>query len=318
MPDPLLMAKAGVAAAGIAAVLLLFFAWPWRTANSLRRGVGGVLGVGFGFAVGCWMLGLQPHWPPSEDLDRLLLLLLPAVMVAELISSSIGSKFPRLVQALRFAVAGGTTPLLLHRTIYLVDLAGPGSREWSRPRAALILTGMALVAFAAWTSLLRLARRTESRSILLGLSLVCGGTGLTVMLSGYASGGQLAVPLAAALGGIFVASWFLVRPVDTSAVLGVGIVGHFALPIIGHFFGQLTVINAVLLMLAPQVAWLPELSWLRERPLWLRDGLRIVLTVAVMGTAVALAQKKFAEDSSRSAPAADSSPSLDDYMNFGK
>ena len=41
------------------------------------------LGLAAGFYLGCWILKLRPHWPPREDLDRLLLVVLPVAMATE-------------------------------------------------------------------------------------------------------------------------------------------------------------------------------------------------------------------------------------------
>src|SRR5438874_5981834 len=86
MPDPIVILEAMAAAAFLAAAVLLLLAWPWRTPRPGRAAVGSLLGVGLGFIVGCWLLGWRPHWPLREDQDRLLLILLPAVLWVELIA----------------------------------------------------------------------------------------------------------------------------------------------------------------------------------------------------------------------------------------
>lgn len=313
MPDTVLMAQAGTAALGLAFVILVACGWPWSTVSPRKRGIGATAAVGIGFFTGCWLLGLRPRWPATEDLDRFLLFLLPAAIVVEVVACFCRYR-SRLSSALRFLIAGGVAPVLLHRTIYLADLAGPGSREWSSARAALILTGLALVGFTAWMSLLRLSDRTGSRTPVLSQSLVCAGTALTVMLSGYASGGQLGVPLAGALVGIFIATFVLQSPVNVPGALSIGVVGHFALLTIGHFFGQLTLTNALLLLAAPQLNWIGEISLLRSKPIWIRRTSQIVAVVLAIGAAVMLAQHKFAADSSSPTSNA-GEPSINDYIN---
>src|SRR5260370_2976106 len=78
-------------AAVLAALVFLLFAWPWKSRGTdfksilpIRTAVSGVLSVSVGFVAGCWWLGVRPHWPPLEDQDRLLLILLPAVIVVEI------------------------------------------------------------------------------------------------------------------------------------------------------------------------------------------------------------------------------------------
>src|SRR6516165_8958002 len=96
LPDPVPSApvfplEALGAAAALAAVVLVLFSWPWRGPGGARIAVGWTLGVGLGFYLGCWLLERRPHWPPREDQDRFLILLMPAVFGIELLAV-----FPRL------------------------------------------------------------------------------------------------------------------------------------------------------------------------------------------------------------------------------
>src|SRR5712692_5860979 len=138
-------------AAVLAALVFLLFAWPWKSRGTdfksvlaIRTAVGGVLSVSVGFFAGCWWLGVRPHWPPLEDQDRLLLILLPAVIVVELVAallkselrnpkSEIGSPDIRvsnfgfrilsldiwLPWLQRLAVAAIAGRILLHNSIYI-------------------------------------------------------------------------------------------------------------------------------------------------------------------------------------------------------
>src|SRR3954454_5324433 len=80
MPDPMQILEAVSTAAVMAGAVLLLCVWPWRTPRPARASVGCVLGVGLGLFSGCRLLGVWPHWPPQEDQDRFLLVLLPAVL----------------------------------------------------------------------------------------------------------------------------------------------------------------------------------------------------------------------------------------------
>src|SRR5712692_10558046 len=121
MPDPMLFLKAVAAA-----MVLLLSGWPPRMLRPAPTSAGWVLGVGAGFFVGCWILGLQPHWPPREDLDRLLLILFPTLIAIELLAS-IPRIFAWLIWLLRLGLAAAAARVLLHNTIYLKELAGLGS-----------------------------------------------------------------------------------------------------------------------------------------------------------------------------------------------
>src|SRR5262245_1508201 len=238
MPDPLQILLALAAAAAIAAAVSLLAGWPWRKPSPARSAVGRVLGAGLGFIVGCWWLGVMPHLPPREDLDRLLLILFPALVVVELLGA-FPWRYRWLVWVPRLVVAAAAAPILLHNSVYLADLAGPDSRERTPIQAGLILVGLAAALAGVWALLALLVKRTPGRSVPLAVALTCAGASVAVMLSGYASGGQLGLPLAAAVVGAVVASLALSGPLDVNGVLGLGVVGLFALLVIGRFFGEL-------------------------------------------------------------------------------
>jgi hypothetical protein len=316
MPDPLLFLEALAAAAVTAAAALLLAGWPWRAPRAARAAAGGVLGVGLGLFVGCWWLGVRPHWPPREDQDRLLLILFPAALAVEL-AALIPGRLARAAWLLRLTLAAGAAPLLLYNSSYLADLAGPGTREWTPARAALILGGLAAVLAGVWAALTLLAQRGGGRAVPLALALVCAGAAVTVMLSGYASGGQLGLPLAAALVGTLAASPVLAKAPDVRGITGLAVVGLFALVVIGRFFGELATGGAVVLFLGPLLCWLPELPLLRRLGPRLRGSARVALVAVPVVVAVALAQQRHTADASRSAPGP-AEPTLQDYLDFGK
>jgi hypothetical protein len=138
-----------------------------------------------------------------------------------------------------------------------------------------------------------------------------------MMMSGYASGGPLAMPLAGAVAGVWIASAALKGGGNMTGVLGLSIVGLFALLVMGHFFGELTWVNAALLFFAPLLCAIPQLPSFRKTKPSLRNSIGVVLTSIPVAVALVLAQHKLAEDS---APTSSDSkePSLEDYMNFGK
>jgi hypothetical protein len=133
------------------------------------------------------------------------------------------------------------------------------------------------------------------------------------MLSGYATGGQFGIPLAAALGGVALASLARKEYPGIDGALGVGVVGLFALLLIGRLFAALTDLNAALLFAAPLLAWVPELlpSRIRGRAL-----LRVALAAVPVVVALVLAQQKFAADAA--GPESGPAGSIDAYRNFGK
>ncbi len=148
MPDPFrILAAAGVAAALAAAALLL--------SRGRLAAVGRLVGVALGIYAGALVLGLPIHWPPREDLDRLLVIVLPAALLTELVA--LGQRTPRgLVRALRLLVAAGTARVLLAGTAYISHAAGPDSRLWSASEVWCVLGGLAFGLALLWWALVAL------------------------------------------------------------------------------------------------------------------------------------------------------------------
>lgn len=300
MPDPILLAKASVLAALVAMVVALLL-------DRFSR-AGGAFGVGLGLLAGAWALGLVPEVPPVSALDRFLLVLLPVTIVVETAVADRATWVCWLSRAIGAALAA---PILLYGSIYVTDLAGPGSSEWTTGQMAAIFAGLAIALFLEWNVLTELANRA-GRTAAAAVAMTAVGAGATVMLSGYATGGQLGLPLAAAIG-IFA----VVGSRDRSSALGTAMVGLFSLLVIGRLFAGLTTQNAVVLFAAPLLAWVPELPRVCRLSSWIRGGLRLALTSIPVIVTVWLAQQKFAADSAGPAPPP-GEPTLSDYLDYGK
>lgn len=315
MPDPLLIVKASTAAAGLAALVWLLLGGVVLRRRPEGAAAGGALGIGAAFLVGAWLLGLAPRFPPREDGDRFLLVLLPAAVCAELAAAVLRRRAAWLAWLPRLVVAGGAARVLLHDSIYLTDSAGAGTRLWSPAETGLILGALAAGLAAAWALLDRPAARTT----LLTLAATTAAAGVVVMLSGYASGGQLGFPLAAALAAVAAVSAAVGKPPDLRSTLGVGLVGLFALLVAGRFFGNLTTSNALILFCAPLLSLLAELAPATRLGARGRGIARALLAVVPLALVMTVAVQKFNVDSRRPATtAAPNTPSLEDYLNFGK
>jgi hypothetical protein len=179
---------------------------------------------------------------------------------------------------------------------------------------ALGLLGLMLT--AVWAALALLARRAPGRSLPLALAAACGGAGITAMYSSYLTGGQLGLPLAAALAGAALASPALKPPFQGASAIGVGTVGLFSLLIMGHFFGDLTTPHALLLLGAPLLCWLPEFPYACRLAPKVRGVLRVLLVAVPVSLAVVQAQQPPpADDRTPSSP---TEPTPDDYKNSGQ
>lgn len=312
MPDRIFLLQVMTAAAATAAAVLLLCSFGRKSFPALAT-AGTVLGVGVVFFAGCVWIGVRPHWPPREDQDRLLLILFPSAVVVELLALAL----KKWIWPLRFAIAASAAWILLYGSVYLEDSAGLGSREWTPGQTWLILTLLAAALISVWAALTAFAKRSGGRTVPLSLALACGGASVAIMLSGYASGGQLGLPLAAAIVGALFASLILASSLDAVAATSLALVGLFALLVIGRFFGYLTTNHAVALFLAPLLCWLPELPLVRRLDLRQRGFVRVVLAAFPVVVVLWLAQQKF--NAAAAEPSAGSQEgSIDDYRSYGK
>lgn len=315
MLDTIRVLQALSISVGVAAAIVMLFGWPWRAPHRVRARIGGVLGVGGGIYAGCWRLGVSPNWPPREDQDRLLFVLFPSVIVVEAVVAFAAR--PRwLPWLLRMAVAGSAAPILLYGSSYISEPAGPGSREWTPFQTGLILGGLAAMLAAVWGALGLLVKRSACRSVPVVLAIVCAGASVTVMLSGYASGGQIGLMISAALLGAVIASLVLAGTPEMNSVVSLGVVGLFALLVVGRFFGQLSTANAAVLFGAPLLAWGAELPVVRRGGWVVHSVARVILPAIAVAVALLLARQQFLADAARTAGSND--PAADDYMNFEK
>jgi hypothetical protein len=314
VPDLLQIFGALAVAAVTAAGVRLVCSQPWRIHCGVRAAIGDVLGIAAGIAVACVLLGRIPHWPPREDQDRLLLVLFPMLVVVELIAAGTQSR-PRPAWLLRGVIAAAAAPILLYNSIYLSDAAGPGTRAWSIVQSGLILIGLAAALVIVWGLLGLHLSRTRSRSVPLSIAMACAAAAITVMLSGYASGGQIGLGIAAALIGVLTASLAPNSASNLTSSLSLGVVGLFAVIVIGRFFGELTLANAACVMFAPLACWIPELPFFRKIGVGTRACLSVLLVMTPLLAAVVNAQHRFAVDSNRSSSESNE-PSADDYREY--
>ena len=109
--------------------------------------------------------------------------------------------------------------------------------DWSPTQTWLILGGLGASLAVVWIGLALLWRRVPGRSVPNALSISCAGTVLVLMLSAYATGGPLGIPLAAALIGAALVAPTLASP-SKAVPLGVGVVGFFGILVLGRFFAS--------------------------------------------------------------------------------
>jgi MFS family permease len=208
--------------------------------------------------------------------------------------------------------------MLLHGTVYLANLAGPGSREWTPLQAGGILSGLAATLFVAGWLLRSLSCRTPRYAVPLAMAVACGGAAVAIMLSGYMSGGLLGLPLAAAIGGAWLAALVTAAPGEDAGLVSVAAIGLFALVVIGRFFGELTTGHAVALFLAPLAGWLTALPFVRRWPPWLVGAGQVLLTAIPVAVVLFLARQNFVKSSAAPSSSSDEDATASDYLNFGQ
>jgi hypothetical protein len=319
MPDPMQIIKASAGAAVLAALIWLLLGGAWRRSRPGWTAAGGALGIGAAVWLGAWLLKLSPRFPPQEGGDRFLLILLPAAVGVQLVAAVLPRRTAWLAWALRLVVAGGAARVLLHGSIYITDSAGAGTREWPPVETWLILGTLAVGLATAWALLDYQTARYSGRMTLFVLSITSAVAGMVVMLSGYASGGQLGFPLAAALAAVAVVSLAGAESPDLRGATGVGLVALFALLCVGRFFGNLTTSNSNVLFCAPILPLLAELVPATHMGGRLRGFGRALLALVPLAVILTLAVQKFNADSRRPTTTdAPNTATFEDYLNFGK
>ncbi len=209
----------------------------------------------------------------------------------------------------RLGLCAVVAPILLHNSVYLADLNGPDSAEWSRVESFLIMCGLAATLAFIWAATSALQSRATIREVLWLLALDALAAAIVVMLSGYYRGGLLGLGLASAITGATLASYFLRPQLAGAASLGMSVVGIFAVVIIGRFFGSLSTGPAACLLLAPLLAWTVELPRLRDLGSVARGTARLVCVAVPLVVVVLVAQHNFiAAAAARSRVSAPASP----------
>jgi len=259
---------------------------PWRMSACWSWAIGAGVVAASG-ATDQW-----PRWPSLEDRARFLTLIVPLTLVVETVTATMWSRGMAWIG--RLGLTAVVTPILLHNSVYLADLNGRNSAEWSPSQSTIVLCGLAALLALVWAMLSGLQSRTSTAAVLWVLVLDASATAVTVMLSGYYRGGLLGLGLAGALAGATLTSYIAQPQSPTSGSLGMSVIGIFAVVLVGRFFGNLSTGLAACLLLAPLLAWTVELPRLRTlAPGWRGTGRLACVAVPLIVVAI-VAQRKFA------------------------
>jgi hypothetical protein len=305
MPDAILILGATAAAGIVAAVLMLLGVWPARkvaAAVPARRSVLGtcveVLAVAGGMGIGCWWLDIRPSSPPVEDKDRLLFVLLPAAGIVEILAVVLQRR-PWFGRVLRLLLALPLPFLLLFGSGWLPAKWTPGGdptapSTWTEQEALRNLVGLGILLAAVWGLLVWAAQRAGGFVVPAALGLISAAAGVTIMLSGYATGGMIGLPFAGVAAGALLVCVLLARSHSMTGLVGIGTVLLFGLLMSGEFFGELTRTNFALLIAGPVLCGLIALPPVQKLKSAVRFVVVLVATLVPAGVAVGLAQRSFA------------------------
>ncbi len=154
---------------------------------------------------------------------------------------------------------------------------------WSLPEGVLWIAGFAAGMLILAGSLDAAVRRDTSISIPLILTIVAGGTGVALMLSGSLLLGELAIVLAAALGAILAVAFLVPKAAEGRGIVPVAVALLASLWLSGCFYADLPSASALLLAAASLPA-LPLISLSEKVPslkdLLLRAGI-VIIPVAI-------------------------------------
>jgi hypothetical protein len=314
MPDPVLALKATAAAAGVSAVVMLLSAFLFRKGRSGLAALAEVLAVGSGIGLGCWWLGFPPKFPPIEDRDRLLLVLLPAVGIVEIIAASLKRKW--VGRVLRVLLALPIPLLLLFGSGWLPATWTPGAdpsapSTWTQQEAIEILSGLGALLAIVWSLSIWTAQRPGGYVVPTALGLVTAAAGVSVMLSGSASGGLIGLPFAGVAAGTLLVCLLVARTHPMTGVIGIGSVFVFGLLMGGRFFAELTNTNFALLIVAPLFCWLVALPPVRGFKAPLRFLIALAVCLVPAGVAVGLAVRDYSAETSEASAYGETGPTSD-------
>ena len=241
----------------------------------------------------------RPPLPPIEFMDWLFYLPIAAFPIALIIDIFHGGGRELTAEAQRrresetkhanFGLLA--LPLYFLSTILLLWPIFKNNDSFGE--SATIISFIALASFLSYLSLSQLSPRIGGRSMQLILLLLMAATSQLVFMSGTVTLGQRPLIFTAVLAGTLPVLWYLKIPVTRGPLLLIVLLWHGFL-MIGHFGANLTPLNALLLLIAPHLAWAAELRP-RDWPAPARILLRFAAVLIAMLTAQFLGWRDFVE-----------------------
>ena len=248
----------GVLLPALIAGLALFVAWrPWRRGGAAAGGHwGGAIGLAAGYAVGHGLLAGWPAFPAVSSTQWLFWLAFGAMGIGLL------DALVRLPAAARWGIRGATS--LLVGWILLRPLTA----TWGAGTSVLWILAVGAGIFAFWSLADRAVRDRPGAGMPIAFLALTAGGSAVLLLSASALLAQLAGVVAATLGAAMVlAFWRPSVSLERGAVPVVGVLLP-ALWVSGHFYAEMPLASAALLLVAPAALWLGRIGPFRDWTRW--------------------------------------------------
>lgn len=298
MPDPLLYVRATVAAAVASAILVIGALLLRRSASAAFLNSVCVAAVTVGCGVGAYLLEFRWVWPPANALDRYLVIVLPTLLCVEWLAGF--HRIPRHYSwGLRIILIGLTPRILLHRSVYL-----SGDGDWTMTQGMIAISVCSALLGLVWWLLMLLDSRSPSFSVPLALGLATQCAAVTVMMAGYIKGGEAAMLIAATLVATTAGVWLVckrLRALPNSVpplLIGFGVLGLFGVLFIGHFFGRVSTMSGLMMLLAPLLCWATEAIELTRQLSRAKGAVRLALVSVPLTIVLVSAKRDFDRDMS--------------------
>ena len=278
--------------AAICAATVFATGWVFGKRGWVTAGLGWALGIAAGFASGYHAVDGWPPVPPTESQHWLVMVVLPVLVLAASFgpfpSTRLGARM--IIRFFQFMLAAVIPPLLLQSAL---------KYDWSGRQATVWLANLGCGIIILWLLLDQLKQRCPGRWVLILLTMIAGGTGVVLMMSGSQSLAQMGLSLAAVLAGGWAVSWIVPRATVTPATTGVVIVLLAGLWINGYYYASMTAVNTILLAVSPLAAWIGELPPVAKLQGWRSAAIRITAAAVPVVTAIVLAAMQFRDEISQ-------------------
>jgi hypothetical protein len=262
----------------VAALLVVLAGWAGRRVGLTGAGQAAVaLALGAG-AIAAQLGIARPAFPPIEVTDRVPWLVVAAVLLGVFESIHPSPAWARWENRVLLAV------------LVLGVVLGPVlSDDWPSRRDLARQGGLVLVVLVAWVGLETLAAGRSTAALGPSLLALAAASAAALLLSGSVVLGQIGGGLAAALGVVWIVSWWLPDRSLSRGGVPVLVATLAALLIEGQVYSGLAREAGLLLGTAPLVPWLAFAGPARRLATWQSALLATALVLLPAGVAVGLA-----------------------------